>query len=119
MELHPIAIEFYFVNPACSAGHALNRRRQRRLDESWKVGPDAAGWRLRPGIRHGSHQAHRKRKLDIVVSALVPLHEILQIEGHAPLLQIAAAAKLLGDIAGHIRDHFSAVLKPTTRTGLL
>ena len=65
------------------------------------------------------HQAHRQRQLNVVVSAFVLLDEILQIDRDVAQLQIAAPAQLVGNVARDVScDHFSAVLKPTTRTGL-
>jgi hypothetical protein len=46
-----------------------------------------------------SKQEHRKRQLDIVIPAFVLLNKLFQIERHVALLQIAAAAQLLGNIA--------------------
>jgi hypothetical protein len=66
-----------------------------------------------------SNQPDRQRQLYIVVAALVPVHEVLQVERNIPLLQIATPPQFLATSAETSSAHPSAVLKPTKRIGLV
>jgi hypothetical protein len=98
MDLNAVSVELDLMNPALTARRFRDRCGESRLDEARKWCLCADRRRLFALERHGSHQAHRKRKLDIVVSAFVPLDEFFEVERHVAKLQIATPAQLMGHV---------------------
>ena len=86
-------------DPAIAARDLLDRRSRRRLDEAREGRLGADRGELLALERHGSHRAHRERKLNVVVPAFVTFDELFQIERHVAQLQVASSAQLVGNIA--------------------
>jgi hypothetical protein len=100
MQLHPVAVEFYFMQPAFAGWHFLDRRRQRGLDESWERRLDAdrrrfagtlyARPRHRPAdsisfdpIRCGSDGSG----VSVVSDRYHPLFRVVSLRSHAAFAQ--------------------------------
>jgi hypothetical protein len=98
MDLHAVAVELHPVNPSVAGRHPLDRARELGLDEAGKRRLGADRGRFGAGIGHGSDQAHRQWKLDVAMSTLVAIDEVLQEERNVAHLQIAAPADLLRDV---------------------
>jgi hypothetical protein len=107
MHLNVIAIELDLVDPTIAARCLADRRGQRGRNEAreQRLRADRRGLlALEP---HSSHHAHRKRKLNVVISAFVPLDELFQVKRHVAELEVTPTAQLLGNLA---RDVFGPFL---------
>jgi hypothetical protein len=91
--------------------------RESRLDEAGVRCVDTVCWF--PMLKRHADQAHREWQLDVAKAAFVTIDEVLQEERNVAPLQIAAPTQLLCDIRETSDDQCSAVLKYTTRMGLL
>jgi hypothetical protein len=74
------------MDPAIARKNLADARGYRGLYKAGQRRLDADRRRFLALKRHGSHQAHRQRELNVPISAFVAINEILQEERNVALL---------------------------------
>jgi hypothetical protein len=110
MNLNAITVELDLVYPAVAPRHLLDGGSERRFDEAGERSLDTDGCRFLALERHVSDQADRQRQLNVVVTALVSVDEILQADRDVAHLKIAAVAQFMGNVGRDVlRPSFGGV----------
>src|SRR5882672_4007363 len=92
------------LHPTFAAWHLLDGRRQSRFDEAGEGRLDATGWRLWPGMRHGSGEPQR----ELPGRAGVAGNKVFDMLWNGDAFDVATGLNFEGDI---FRDVFRPMLQ--------